>query len=92
MPWYLGDPDAFVFGWDLKRDNGLDDFEACFARRKPILLGNHGHEFGGRTRFQKVFSVGAMSPFFDAHGDGMVFVRLGDYVRLMHERVHGGSK
>ena len=92
MPWYLGDLDAFIFAWDLKRDHGPEDFEAAFARRKPIFLVNHGHEFGDRTRFQKVRSIGAMLRFFEAHSNELFFVRLGDYSRLMHQRVHGARQ
>ena len=94
MPWYLPDLDAFVFPWSLTRNNGYEDFEDLWRKRKPIFLVNHGHEFGTKRRsFGKlglnpeVRSVEAMQKFYDKHREDLVFLRLGEYVQLIHERV-----
>ena len=98
MPWYLPDVDGFVFPWSLTRANGYDDFEALRLRRKPLFLVNHGHEFGTKRRSfgatglnPEVKSVEAMQKFYTDHGDELVFLRFGDYVKLMHERVHSNT-
>ena len=91
MPWYLEDVDAFILPLDLWRLDGYEDFERIWEKQRAIFLINHGHEFGTRVRFVPVKSTPALIRFVEAHRDEIVFVRYGDFMRTMHERVHGNK-
>lgn len=87
MPWYLEDVDAFIFPWPLSDASSADDMEALFQQGKPLFLLSHGHNFCDPYGMSVLDET--LPRFLEAHRKEVVFVRYGDYARLMLERVHG---
>lgn len=86
MPGYLPDVDAFVFPWNASAGSTPEDLEELLGMRTPIFLLNHGYEFFDPW-FEQMTSHAALRQFVAARGDELVFVRYGDYAKIMHERV-----
>ncbi len=85
MPGYLPDIDAFVFPWNASWASTPADLEQLLDARTPIFLVNHGYEFFDPS-FGQMESYRAMRQLVADHADELVFVRYGDYAKIMSER------
>ena len=88
MPGYLPDVDAFVFPWSVSMNASLGDLERLVDQKRPVFLLNHGYEFFDPW-FGLMTSHAALRRLVADRGDELVFVRYGDYAKIMHERFGG---
>ena len=86
MPWYIPDLDAFVLPWGLGWNNDEDDFICLFNSHKPIFLVNHGYEFCDPW-FNEMRSYQALYNFVRDYGNDLVFIRYGDYVKIIYDSI-----
>jgi len=87
MPWYLEDVDGFIFAWEARIGSNKAVFEHLLNNRKPIFIVSHGYEFYNPWWFKNRRSVDAFLVFIQEHRNDLVFIRYGDYTRIMHNRV-----